>query len=133
MRDRSRHYLADTQVLLWAAGMPRKLSPRVQAILQQPSATIYASPVSAYEIIYKHRAGKLPEGREAAQGYEKWLAALGFQSLTLSSGDCAMAASFNVPHADPWDRHIAAQAVSRGMPVLSSDTMFDLFPVTRIW
>jgi PIN domain nuclease of toxin-antitoxin system len=36
-------------------------------------------------------------------------------------------------HRDPFDRMIAAQALSQDIPVLSPDSQLDQFAVRRIW
>jgi len=36
------------------------------------------------------------------------------------------AARFDNPHADPFDRMIAAQATENGLPLLSADPMLDV-------
>jgi PIN domain nuclease of toxin-antitoxin system len=36
-------------------------------------------------------------------------------------------------HRDPFDRLLAAQALELDLPLLSSDRIFDLYGVTRIW
>jgi PIN domain nuclease of toxin-antitoxin system len=35
---------------------------------------------------------------------------------------------FAVPHGDPFDRLLAAQAITEGLPLLSSDAMMAQFP-----
>ena len=41
----------------------------------------------------------------------------------------------NLPfyHRDPFDRLIITQSVTESIPVLSSDKIFDLYPIRRIW
>jgi PIN domain nuclease of toxin-antitoxin system len=36
-------------------------------------------------------------------------------------------------HRDPFDRLLLAQAVAEGLQVVSADTVFDRYPVERIW
>jgi PIN domain nuclease of toxin-antitoxin system len=36
-------------------------------------------------------------------------------------------------HRDPFDRLIIAQAMVEGIAVISGDTAFDAYPVTRVW
>jgi PIN domain nuclease of toxin-antitoxin system len=36
-------------------------------------------------------------------------------------------------HKDPFDRMIAAQALSESMPVVSIDAALDLYGIARLW
>ena len=36
-------------------------------------------------------------------------------------------------HRDPFDRLLIAQATVEQIPIVSGDTAFDAYPVTRLW
>jgi PIN domain nuclease of toxin-antitoxin system len=36
-------------------------------------------------------------------------------------------------HRDPFDRLLIAQALTEGLPIVSADSMFDAYPITRLW
>jgi PIN domain nuclease of toxin-antitoxin system len=36
-------------------------------------------------------------------------------------------------HRDPFDRLLIAQAIEEGMPIISNDSAFDRYAITRIW
>jgi PIN domain nuclease of toxin-antitoxin system len=36
-------------------------------------------------------------------------------------------------HRDPFDRMLIAQAMVDEIPIVSGDTAFDAYPVTRLW
>jgi PIN domain nuclease of toxin-antitoxin system len=36
-------------------------------------------------------------------------------------------------HRDPFDRLLIAQATVEQIPLVSNDTAFDAYPVTRLW
>jgi len=44
-----------------------------------------------------------------------------------------MVATLPFHHRDPFDRLLIAQAVVEKMSVVSIDTVFDAYPVTRLW
>jgi PIN domain nuclease of toxin-antitoxin system len=58
---------------------------------------------------------------------------LGFYSCLSPPERGFDAGMFDVDHADPWDRILAAQAILHNLPVLSVDTKLDLFPIMHIW
>jgi len=52
-------YLLDTHTFLWAVRGDHKLSENAKKLIECPYAQKLVSAVSAYEIMYKHRIGKL--------------------------------------------------------------------------
>lgn len=125
-------YLADTALVLYiAAG--RRLSPRIQRLTSDSDATFYASAASAYEIANKYRLGKLPVAFAITNGFERWVATMGFDTLPLTAGECTEAGLYLALHRDPFDRLLAAQARHHAIPILSPDTAFDTLGVERIW
>jgi PIN domain nuclease of toxin-antitoxin system len=120
--------LLDTHALLWALLSPSKLSARAQALLKDPATIVLVSPVSALEIATKHRLGKLAGVEPVIMGYAAHLVTLGARELPLLSTHALAAGMFAVPHRDPFDRLLAAQATTEGLPLLSGDSMMAQFP-----
>jgi PIN domain nuclease of toxin-antitoxin system len=56
-----------------------------------------------------------------------------FEELGITAAHVLRVVSFPLHHKDPFDRVLIAQAVTVGMPVVSADPVFDLYPVRRIW
>jgi PIN domain nuclease of toxin-antitoxin system len=54
--------LLDTHTFLWAAEDSDKLSTTAKAFIADPSNTIFLSTASVWEIVIKHKLGKLPLG-----------------------------------------------------------------------
>jgi PIN domain nuclease of toxin-antitoxin system len=52
--------------------------------------------------------------------------------LPLEPESMMRAARFEHPHADPFDRMIAAQAIQNNLPILSTDPKLDAFGVRRL-
>jgi PIN domain nuclease of toxin-antitoxin system len=120
--------LLDTHVLLWALLSPDRLSARALALLKDPGTAVLVSPVSALEIATKHRLGKLAGGEPVITGYTAHLATLGAQELPLLSTHAMAAGLFAVPHRDPFDRLLAAQAITEGLTLLTGDAAMAQFP-----
>ena len=72
--------LADTQVLLWAAGAPARLTRAVADALEEPTNEVYVSAVSIAEIVIKQSIGKLSIPVAANEMCKR----LGFDVLPLS-------------------------------------------------
>ena len=55
------------------------------------------------------------------------------QLLSIKVADVWVLESLPVPHRDPFDRMIIAQAIAQELPILSVDAVFDAYPVQRVW
>lgn len=119
--------LLDTHVLLWALLSPERLSPRTRTLLRDLDTAVYVSPVSALEISTKHRLGKLAGAEPVIMGYAAHLVTLRARELPILSSHALTAGQFTVPHRDPFDRLLAAQAITEGLPLLTSDSLMAQF------
>jgi len=120
--------LLDTHVLLWALLSPERLAAHDLALLKDPGVTVLVSPVSALEIAIKHRLGTLIGVEPVIMGYTAHLATLGAQELPVLSTHAMTAGLFAVPHRDPFDRLLAAQAITEGLTLLTGDAAMAQFP-----
>jgi PIN domain nuclease of toxin-antitoxin system len=91
------------------------------------------SVVSAYEIANKVRQGKLPQAELLAKNFVESVTSAGFEVLPLEAEVALLAGRLPGVHRDPWDRMIAAQALTLDIPVISIDSKLDTFGVRRIW
>jgi PIN domain nuclease of toxin-antitoxin system len=125
--------LIDTHYVLWAAINSRRMETWARKLIADLDNEILVSAASVYEISLKVRLGKLPEAVE----FESDLVAniesrLGYTLLPLEPESMMRAARFEVPHADPFDRMIAAQAIQNNLVLLSTDPRLDAFGVRRL-
>lgn len=125
--------LLDTNALLWYLLQPALLSvPARQAIQTAPALAVNAGTV--WEVATKHRIGKLPEaGPLVAHGLLAALAAQAVAILPITGPDAEWAGSHPAAHRDPFDRMIAAQAILRGLHVVSSDPHLGSLGAARLW
>ena len=125
--------LIDTHYVLWAAINSKRMETWARKLLADLDNEILVSAASVYEISLKVRHGRLPE----AVAFESDLIAniengLGYTLLPLEPESMMRAARFEEPHADPFDRMIAAQAIENDLPLLSTDSKLDVFGVRRL-
>ena len=125
--------LIDTHYVLWAAINSRRMEAWARKLIADLGNEVLVSAASVYEISLKVRRGKLPEAVE----FESDLITniehrLGYTLLPLEPASMMRAARFEHPHADPFDRMIAAQAIQNNLPILSTDPRLDLFGVRRL-
>ena len=125
--------LLDTHAMIWLGQNDPRLSGAVVAAVLDESNEVFASAVSAMEIATKHRIGKLPEAHVLAARFEIETEAAGYYPLPVSLTHARVAGSLEIPHKDPFDRLLIAQAMVEDLTLVSNETIFDGFGVKRLW
>jgi PIN domain nuclease of toxin-antitoxin system len=125
--------LVDSSTLIWMSAVPAMLSDRARAALEAADNTIFVSAASAWEIATKHRLGGLDHAGPLLESWTTGFADAGYVLLGINDRHALRAGNYDVSHADPFDRIIAAQAELERMVLVASDRAFDLFPVQRLW
>ena len=127
-------YLLDTHTLLWTVRDDAKLSVSVKKVMYDKNTPKFVSAVSAYEIMYKYRLGKLPEYEYVAENYFDVLRELGADELPVSMLHAHFAGKFEWAHRDPFDRLLAAQAAADNLTLITNDPAFEeLSWITILW
>jgi len=125
--------LLDTHVLIWSTGNPERLSENVRKLLLDTNNSWVVSIASVWEIQIKYQLGKLnlslplPSLIETQQRVNK-LRILPIELTHIYALD-------GLPnhHRDHFDRIVIAQAIVENIPLLSIKTVFDTYPVQKIW
>lgn len=125
--------LLDTHTLLWYLLGNDRLSEKAQHAITAETNEVLVSAVSAMEIGTKFRIGKLPQARNIAGDLEKIVAREGFQSLAVTMAHADLAGLLDIPHRDPFDRLLIAQAQIEQALFVSNEALFDRFAVRRLW
>ena len=126
--------LVDTHILLWAMTDPSKLTSPAEAVVSDLDTEVLVSAATAWEISTKVRIGKLPEAEFLVLDHGDHLRRGHFGTLPIDSADALVSGTLAWGHRDPFDRMIAAQAIRRGIPLVSADQVFDdLGVLQRIW
>ena len=125
-------YLLDTHTLLWVLRGKEKLGAcALKAILDQKSQK-FVSAVSAYEIIYKHKIGKLSEFDDVAKNYFEYLKTLEAIPLPIYDYHAHLAGMFDWQHRDPFDRLLAAQASLENLTIITNDSAFETLSWVKV-
>ncbi|CAN5775513.1 MAG: type II toxin-antitoxin system VapC family toxin [Ilumatobacteraceae bacterium] len=125
--------LLDTSTLIWITVEPGQVSSAARAELDSAGNELWVSAASAWEIATKHRLGRLEHAGPLVTGWSEQLERFSFDCLPVTDRHALRAGSYEIDHADPFDRMIAAQAELEQMTVVAIDRAFDLFPVRRLW
>jgi PIN domain nuclease of toxin-antitoxin system len=109
------------------------LSTTASDVIIDPTNDIEVSPATYWEIAIKIRLGKyeLPEPYDIF--IEREIATNDFHILPIEPKHTAVLTMLPFHHRDPFDRLLIAQAMVEAIPILSVDTAFDAYPVTRLW
>lgn len=125
--------LLDTHALLWFALNDPSLSGIAMALILDPAHEKLVSPASYWEIAIKISVGKY----SLAVPYEDFFRAAiddnGFRYLHIAPRHTAALTTLPYHHRDPFDRLIAATALVEELTLVSADSAFDAYGVTRLW
>lgn len=120
-------FLLDTHVILWWWAASSRLSESVAKIIENPENSIFVSPISAYEISFKHRLGKLSTPERFFEDYEKNLREERWQTVPISTAVTLLAGQLQTFRRDPFDRILAAQAIESELVLLTADKTIQQF------
>ncbi len=125
--------LLDTHALIWFVAGSDHLSIAVRDAIVDERNGVHVSAVSAMEITTKFRLGKLPSAAALAGDFEQIMTERGFLPLPITVGHAERAGALDIPHKDPFDRLLIAQAMIEGMTLISNEVVFSSFGVARLW
>lgn len=119
--------LLDTQLLLWAAGQPGRLSLAARKLLNDPSNELSFSAASLWEIAIKSTLGR-EDFRVQPRLLRRGLLDNGYVELPITSQHAVSVDVLPPLHKDPFDRLLLAQALSEGITLLTSDEQLSQYP-----
>jgi PIN domain nuclease of toxin-antitoxin system len=94
---------------------------------------VAVSSITVWELTRKANLGKLPALPVRRGSFGGYLADQGFRMLVLSWEDAEQANALPPIHKDPMDRMLIAQALIRGMPIITEDGLFSRYGVPTVW
>ncbi len=124
--------LLDTCTFLWLAG-GGSLSPAAAAAVRDPSNDVYLSAVSTWEIVTKHRAGRLPLPEPPDRLIPTERPLRGVTALPFDEESALYGLRLPVLHRDPFDRMLIAHAIGLGLAIVTPDPAIAQYPVRVIW
>lgn len=125
--------LLDTHAWAWSMLGDPRLSATAQQVLDGDTE-IAISPISVFEIGQKVRLGKWPEMEPFARKLKDYVVWQGAEVVPVTLEIADFAARLHWEHRDPFDRLLAATALTNGWEFLSADAAFDtMAALRRIW
>ena len=119
--------LLDTQLLLWAAGQPERLSDAARRLLNSPRNELLFSAASLWEIAIKKTLGR-KDFQVEPRLLRRGLLDNGYAELPVTSQHAVNIDSLPPLHKDPFDRLLLAQALSEGITLLTGDVQLARYP-----
>lgn len=118
-------YLVDTHIFLWSVISPKKISQKINKILNDPEPAKYISILSFWEISLKFSLGKINLVGILPEELPDIAKKANFDIVDL---DVKTASSYHklpkFKHKDPFDRMLAWQAISSDFQLLTKDRDF---------
>jgi PIN domain nuclease of toxin-antitoxin system len=125
--------LLDTHALLWFYLGDSQLSRPAQDSIIDPNNIKLISPASYWEIAIKLSIQKYTLKVSYDEFIQEAVFDNGFEILPIEPRHTAALISLTFHHKDPFDRMLIAQATVEGIPIVSVDSKFDPYPITRLW
>ncbi|MBA3404053.1 MAG: type II toxin-antitoxin system VapC family toxin [Gemmatimonadaceae bacterium] len=125
--------LLDTQLLLWAAGQPERLSAAARKQLNDPKNELLFSAASLWEIAIKNSLGR-EDFRVEPRLLRRGLLDNGYTELPITSQHAVNIDGLPPRHKDPFDRLLLAQAFTEGITLLTTDSQLAKYrgPVRKV-
>lgn len=112
--------LLDTQVLLWAAGQPERLSARARKLLSDPENELLFSAASLWEVAIKSALGR-EDFQVEPRLLRRGLLDNGYVELPVTSEHAVGIDALPPHHKDPFARLLLTQALVEGVVLLTAD------------
>jgi PIN domain nuclease of toxin-antitoxin system len=126
-------FLLDTCTFLWILEGSSELSDRARMLFQDPDNEIYLSAVSAWEIAIKYHIGRLPLPLAPEKLIPQKREEYGIEFLPLEEQEALTVHRLPDYHRDPFDRMLIAQAIVRGLTLLTPDEQINRYAVLTAW
>lgn len=120
-------FLLDTQLLLFAAAQPKRLSATARKLLEDPQHTLLFSAASLWEVTVKASLGR-DDFQVDARVLRRGLLDNGYVELAVTSEHAVQVAGLPDIHCDPFDRLLISQAQCEGITLLTTDAVLARYP-----
>ena len=115
-------YLLDTNLVLWTAVSPDRLSKRALALVASRDVEVAFSLATMWEVAIKTSLEK-PGFKVDSTALRNGLLDQGFRQMDIRHEHIAVVARLPWHHRDPFDRWLVAQALVEGLTLLTSDRL----------
>ncbi len=125
--------LLDTHAYFWWRAEPSRLSPAARDAIRDRATVVYVSAATVWELSIKAHVKGWEAARVLLLDIEDHLRAQGMLELPISVAHAREAGSLPLVHRDPFDRMLVAQARVERCQLVSTESLFDAYGVSRLW
>ncbi|HAX75331.1 MAG TPA: PIN domain nuclease [Cyanobacteria bacterium UBA11372] len=125
--------LLDTHTFIWFVTDNPKLSETARGLINDGNNEIWLSTASIWEMAIKQSTGKLSFGLPFRVFIEQQVSLNRIDILNINLDHIEVVVTLPFHHRDPFERLIIAQAMVEQIPILSADSVFDAYPIQRLW
>lgn len=126
-------FLLDTHTFIWFVTGHNRLSTKARQLIEISDNRRFVSMVTLWEIAIKMSLGKLTIGGNFKQLVPQQLIENDMQLLPIEVFHLHQLVQLPFHHRDPFDRLLVAQSIVENLPLISRDSIFDSYPVQRLW
>ena len=109
--------LIDSHVLVWLLYESKRVGSAAHELLKT-CETVLVSDATLMELTFKHGSGKFPYSPDMLF---RGIAKMQFDILPMKGRHLKMYADIKLPHKDPFDTLLIAQATAENMPLVTAD------------
>ena len=125
--------LLDTHTAFWWLVEPTRLPASAYGAIETEGNEVYVSVASAWEMAIKVGLGKWPQARALVDDFERELAIANLRLLSISVAHVRTSGLMQATHRDPFDRLLAAQALTEGLTLVTADTRLRALGAPWLW
>jgi PIN domain nuclease of toxin-antitoxin system len=125
--------LLDTCTFLWILGDDPALSRTARDAFRDPANEVFLSAVSVWEILIKHRLGRLPLPDPVGAFIQEQRERHEIAALVLDEEAVLQLPRLPDHHRDPFDRMLVCQSIAHGFALLTPDQAIRQYPVRTLW
>jgi PIN domain nuclease of toxin-antitoxin system len=118
---------------VWLSAEPKRLSKKARAALDADASTLHLSDASVWEVCLKWQAKKLelpaPPRQWLAEQARVWQT----ERVSIELEHIHRTVELAALHCDPFDRILVAQAIERGLTIVTPDPAIHAYPVAVLW
>ena len=120
--------LLDTHIFLWWDSSDRQLGAQAEALIGAVANRIFVSAASVWEIAIKAQSGRLVFAGSPSEAVTR----NGFLPLPILGEHTEAAAKLPLIHKDPFDRILVAQALARGLVLVTADRLIMKYDLPQL-
>jgi PIN domain nuclease of toxin-antitoxin system len=125
--------LLDTYAFLWFVWNDPRLSVTAMSLITDPANELFLSVGTLLEVAVKVSVKKLKLSEPYETFMQREITNAKLTIVPLTMKHAATMTSLPLHHRDPFDRLLIAQSMVENLPLVSADSAFDAYPITRLW